>query len=114
YLGKVDGVPFEGGADENAIVRLGQSRFIPGFAEQLEGLKAGDEKTITVTFPADYGAANLAGKEATFDIVVKDVSAADPVTIDDELAKRVGLESLTQLRDAIRSQIQSRYGMATR
>lgn len=114
YLGKVDGVPFEGGADENAIVRLGQSRFIPGFAEQLEGLAAGDEKVINVTFPADYGAANLAGKDATFDIVVKDVAAADPVTIDDELAKRVGLESLAQLRDAIRSQIQSRYGMATR
>jgi len=114
YLGKVDGEPFPGGSDENATVRLGTSQFIPGFAEQIEGLAAGEEKTITVTFPADYGATHLAGKEATFDIVVKEVAAADPLTLDDELAKRVGLESLDQLKDAIRQQIQTRYGVQTR
>ena len=93
-LGKVDGEPFPGGSDENATVRLGTSQFIPGFAEQLEGLAAGEEKTITVTFPEDYGARHLAGKEATFDIMVKEVAAADPMVLDDELAKRLGLESL--------------------
>jgi trigger factor len=114
YAGKVDGEAFPGGTDENAMVRLGTSQFIPGFAEQLEGLAAGDEKTITVTFPEDYGARHLAGKEATFDVTVKEVAAPDPIMIDDELAKRLGLESLDQLRDAIRQQIQTRYGMQTR
>jgi len=114
YLGKVDGEAFPGGTDDNATVRLGTSQFIPGFAEQLEGLAAGDEKTITVTFPDDYGARHLAGKEATFDISVKAIAAPDPVTFDDELAKRIGLESLDQLKDAIRQQIQTRYGMQTR
>ncbi len=114
YLGKVDGEAFPGGTDENATIRLGSSQFIPGFAEQLEGMAAGEEKTITVTFPEDYGATHLAGKEATFDIKVKEVSAPEPITLDDELAKRVGLESLDQLKDAIRQQIQTRYGMQTR
>jgi trigger factor len=114
YAGKVDGEPFPGGTDDNATVRLGTSQFIPGFAEQLEGLVAGDQKTITVTFPEDYGARHLAGKEATFDVTVKEVAAPDEIVIDDELAKRLGLESLEQLRDAIRQQIQTRYGMQTR
>lgn len=114
YLGKLDGEPFEGGADENATVEIGSGQFIPGFAEQLEGLAAGDEKTISVTFPAEYGAEHLAGKDATFDVVVKEVTAPDPIKIDDELATRVGVESLDQLRDAIRQQLQNQYGMATR
>ena len=75
YLGKVDGEPFDGGKDEDAELVIGSNRFIPGFEEQLVGLKAGDEKVITVNFPADYPAPNLAGKEATFDITVKDVAA---------------------------------------
>ncbi|MEP0321632.1 trigger factor [Bauldia litoralis] len=114
YLGKLDGEPFEGGADDNATVEIGSGQFIPGFAEQLEGLAAGDEKTIAVTFPEEYGAAHLAGKDATFDVVVKEVSSPDPIKIDDELATRVGVESLDQLRDAIRQQLQNQYGMATR
>lgn len=114
YAGKVDGEPFQGGTDENATVRLGTSQFIPGFAEQLEGMSAGEEKTITVTFPEDYGARHLAGKEATFDVTVKEVAAPDAIVVDDELAKRLGLESLDQLRDAIRQQLQTRYGLQTR
>lgn len=114
YVGKIDGEAFEGGSDDNAAVVLGGGQFIPGFTEQLDGLSAGDEKTITVTFPEDYGAQNLAGKEATFDISVKGVEAPDEIKIDDELATRVGMESLDLLRDAIRQQIQSQYGMATR
>jgi len=114
YAGKVDGEPFQGGTDENATVRLGTSQFIPGFAEQLAGVLPGEEKTITVTFPEDYGARHLAGKEATFDVTVKEVAGPDPIVIDDELAKRLGLESLDQLREAIRQQIQNRYGLQTR
>lgn len=114
YLGKVDGEPFDGGKDEDAELVLGSNRFIPGFEEQLVGLKAGDEKVITVTFPADYPAANLAGKEATFDINVKDVAAPADVEINDELAKTLGLESADKLREIVRGQIESQYGSVTR
>jgi trigger factor len=114
YLGKVNGEPFEGGADENAVIRLGSSQLIPGFAEQLEGVSAGEEKTINVTFPENYGAAKLAGKPATFDIKVKEVAAPDELKIDDDLAKRVGLDSLDKLRDAVRQQLQNQYTMLSR
>ncbi|MBZ7921460.1 trigger factor [Ensifer adhaerens] len=114
YLGKVDGVAFDGGKDEDAELVLGSNRFIPGFEEQLVGLKAGDEKTITVTFPADYPAANLAGKEATFDITVKDVAAAQAIEINDELATKLGLESADKLKEIVRGQIEGQYGNLTR
>jgi trigger factor len=114
YLGKIDGEPFAGGTDDNAQVTIGDGRFIPGFDEQLSGLSSGDARTITVTFPADYAAKELAGKEATFDITVKAVSAADPVAIDDQLAERLGLENLAALRQTVRDQIQQQYTQATR
>ncbi|ASY68744.1 trigger factor [Sinorhizobium fredii] len=114
YLGKVDGEAFDGGKDEDAELVLGSNRFIPGFEEQLVGVKAVDEKTITVTFPADYPAANLAGKEATFDITVKDVAAAAPIEINDELATKLGLESADKLKEIVRGQIESQYGSVTR
>lgn len=114
YLGKVDGVPFDGGKDEDSELVLGSNRFIPGFEEQLIGVKAGDEKVITVTFPTEYPAANLAGKEATFDITVKDVAAPAAVEINDELATKLGLESVDKLKEVVRSQIESQYGNVTR
>jgi trigger factor len=114
YLGKVDGVPFDGGKDEDAKLTLGANQFIPGFEQQLVGVKAGDAKQISVTFPKDYGAANLAGKEATFDISVKEVSSADELVINDELAKKLGIESADRLRTVIREQIESQYGTQTR
>ena len=114
YLGKVDEVAFDGGKDEDAELVLGSNRFIPGFEEQLVGVKAGDEKTITVTFPADYPAAELAGKEATFDITVKDVAAAAPIEINDELATKLGLESVDKLKEIVRGQIEGQYGSVTR
>jgi trigger factor len=114
YLGKVDGVAFDGGKDEDANLVLGSNQFIPGFEEQLVGLKAGDEKQIKVTFPEAYGAANLAGKDATFDVKVKTVSAAEPLVLDDELAKKLGIESIERLRTVIREQIESQYGSQTR
>ena len=114
YLGKVDGEAFDGGKDEDAQLVIGSNRFIPGFEEQLVGAKAGDEKVITVTFPADYPAKNLAGKEATFDITVKDVAAPGKVEINDELATQLGLESADRLKEVVRSQIESQYGSITR
>jgi trigger factor len=114
YLGKVDGVAFDGGTAEDAELVLGSGRFIPGFEDQLVGVKAGDEKTITVTFPADYPAANLAGKDATFDVTVKEVAAAAAVEINDELATKLGLESAEKLKEIVRGQIESQYGNVTR
>lgn len=114
YLGKVDGEAFDGGADDNAIIRIGAGQFIPGFEEQLVGVAAGDEKTIAVTFPQDYGATHLAGKTANFDITVKEVAKPGELVIDDQLAERLGLESLDKLRDAIKGQIRSQYDQASR
>ncbi|MBB3403674.1 trigger factor [Rhizobium sp. BK347] len=114
YLGKVDGVAFDGGKDEDSQLVLGSNRFIPGFEEQLVGVKAGDEKVITVTFPADYPAKNLAGKEATFDINVKEVAAPGEIEINDELASKLGLESADRLKEIVRGQIESQYGSVTR
>jgi trigger factor len=114
YLGKVDGVAFDGGAAEDADLVIGSNRFIPGFEDQLVGVKAGDEKVITVTFPAEYPAANLAGKEATFDITVKEVAGAAAVEINDELATKLGLESADKLKEIVREQIEGQYGNVTR
>lgn len=114
YLGKVDGEPFEGGADEHAVIFLGQKRFIPGFEEQLVGVKVGDKKVIEVTFPADYQAAHLAGKPATFDIEVFEIAAPGELKVDDEWAKSLGMDSVDALKVAIRSQIDSVNGGQTR
>lgn len=114
YLGKIDGVPFDGGADENGQLVLGSGQFIPGFEEQLVGVKAGDETVVKVTFPEAYGAAHLAGKEAEFDIVVKEVSKPGKLVIDDEFAKSLGLDSLDKLKEIIKSQIEGQYAGASR
>ena len=114
YLGKIDGEPFEGGADENGMVQIGSGRFIPGFEEQLVGAAKGDERVLNVTFPEEYGAKHLAGKAATFDVVVKEVSAPVAATIDDEWAKKFGIESLEKLRETMREQMQNQLGAATR
>ena len=114
YLGKLDGKAFDGGKDEDAQLILGSNRFIPGFEEQLVGTKAGDEKTIKVTFPAEYQAAELAGKEATFDITVKKIEKPVKLEINDELAKQLGVESADKLREAVKGQIESQNGSFTR
>ena len=114
YLGKLDGEPFEGGAEENSRLVLGSGRFIPGFEDQLIGVKAGDEKTIKIKFPDEYQAAHLAGKEAEFDIKVKAVEKPEAIEINDDLAKQLGVESADKLREAIKSQIETRNGSFTR
>ncbi|CTQ62834.1 trigger factor [Roseibium album] len=114
YLGKIDGEAFDGGADENGQLVLGSGQFIPGFEEQLTGLKAGDEKVVEVNFPEDYPAAHLAGKAAAFDVEVKEVAAPGEVTIDDKFAEGLGLESLDKLKEIVRGQIESQFGQMTR
>ena len=114
FLGKLDGVEFDGGKAENQPIELGAGRLIPGFEEQLVGLKAGDETVITVTFPEDYGAKNLAGKDATFDIKVHAVKVAGEQEINDDLAKNLGLESLEQLKGLLRGQLEQQTAGLTR
>ena len=106
FLGKVDGVAFEGGTGEGMAVVLGSGQLIPGFEDQMIGLKAGDEKQINVTFPDDYGAENLKGKPATFDIKVSTVKVPGDTKIDDEFAKQLGLNDLEQLKGLLRDQQQ--------
>lgn len=114
FVGKVDGTPFEGGSAKDVNVELGGKGFIPGFAEQLEGLKPGEERTITVTFPADYPAAELAGKEATFDVKANGLKKPAEAKVDDELAKSLGLESLDQMRKLISEQAEGEYKQLSR
>lgn len=114
FLGKVDGVPFDGGTGTDMDVELGGTGFIPGFAEQLVGMKPGEEKIIDVTFPAEYGAAELAGKAATFDITVKALKRAQLPELDDELATKLGFESLEDVRKAISSSMQREYDQLSR
>ncbi len=109
FLGKIDGEAFDGGAATDADLVIGSGRFIPGFEEQLKGAKVGEEKTIEVTFPEEYQAKHLAGKAATFDVTVKAIKAEVESTIDDEFAKRIGLESLDQL-----SNLNQQYAGAAR
>ena len=114
YLGKVDGEPFDGGKGEGMSVEIGSGRLIPGFEDQLVGVKAGDEKTIKVTFPADYNVAYLKGKEATFDLVIEDVRVAKEAKPDEDFAKSLGLEGLEQLKGLLKGQIEQEHNGLTR
>ncbi|MBN9078492.1 MAG: trigger factor [Rhizobiales bacterium 65-79] len=114
FTGTIDGEAFEGGSAEDQPLVLGSNQFIPGFEDQLVGVKAGDEKTVKVTFPADYGAAHLAGKNAEFAVKVKEVAKPNELELNDELAKNLGLESLERLHEIVKSQIESQFGALTR
>lgn len=114
FLGKVDGVAFDGGTGEDMAVEIGSGRLIPGFEDQLVGVKAGDTKTIEVTFPEDYGAANLAGKPATFELKIKNVQQGADTQVDEDFAKNLGLESLDQLKGLLKGQIEQELNGLTR
>ena len=115
FVGKTaDGVAFEGGTGADMSVEIGSGRLIPGFEDQVVGVRAGEERRISVTFPKDYQAKELAGKDATFDLTVKSVKIAGESAIDDELAKNLGLESLEQLRGLIRGQVEQEHNGLTR
>ncbi|MGV6802337.1 MAG: trigger factor [bacterium] len=114
FVGRVDDEEFEGGKAEDAQLVLGSGQFIPGFEEQLVGVKTGEEKTIKVTFPEDYQAANLAGKEAEFDVTIKEVQAPEKVEINDEMAKQLGFDDLEALTKTVSEKTQERYNNQSR
>ena len=114
FVGRVDGHEFEGGKAEDAPLVIGSGQFIPGFEEQLAGVKSGDTRTIKVTFPADYPAADLKGKDAEFDVTVKQVKVAGETKVDEEFAKSLGLDSLDKLKDLLRTQLEQESAGLTR
>ena len=105
YKGTLAGEPFAGGEGRDQMIELGSGRLVPGFEEQLSGAKAGDEKTVSVTFPDDYGAEELAGNEAEFAVAVKEVKAKELPPVDDELATEAGFDTLDELRADIRERL---------
>jgi len=114
FLGKVDGEAFEGGAADDFPLVLGSGSFIPGFEEQLIGAKKEDEIEVKVTFPEAYGAENLAGKDAVFDVKIKEIAAPKPVELTDDLAKGQGFDDVDALKTAIRESMEKEYGNASR
>jgi trigger factor len=114
FQGSVDGAPFEGGSGDDVALLLGSNQFIPGFEDQLVGIKAGESRTVDVKFPENYRVESLAGKSAVFSVTAKKVEAPGSVTLDDEFAKTLGLESLAKLRDAVRERLEREHAAASR
>ena len=114
FQGTIDGTPFEGGAADDVALMLGSGEFIPGFEDQLEGIKAGESRTVNTKFPDNYRVATLAGKDAVFAVTAKKVETPGSLTLDDEFAKTLGLESLGKLRDALRERIEREHAAASR
>jgi trigger factor len=114
FTGKMDGTPFQGGTGGDVSLHLGSGSFIPGFEEQLIGIAAGEQRTVNVTFPQTYPTAHLAGKNAEFDVTAKAVEAPQPITLNDEFAKSVGLESLAKLREMVKERIVREHGAMSR
>lgn len=114
FVGTIDGVAFQGGTGQDIAVDIGSGTFIPGFEEQLIGIAAGENRTVKATFPAAYANAELAGKAAEFAVTAKKIEAPGTVTVDDEFAKQLGLESLAKLRDAVKEQIGRDYQRMSR
>lgn len=114
YVGSIDGEEFDGGKGEKVDIVLGSDTFIPGFEKQLTGAKAGEDVKVEVTFPEDYGAKDLAGKDAVFDVNVLEVKEPEKVEIDDELAKKMGLDSLDDLKARIKERIEADYKQLSR
>jgi trigger factor len=114
FLGKIDGEAFEGGVGEGVTLVIGQGGFIPGFEDGLKDVKAGEERAVTATFPAEYGAAHLAGKTAVFDVKVSEVAAPKKPEINDEFAKTLGATDMAKLRELVKSQIQVEYDGVSR
>jgi trigger factor len=114
YVGRVDGEVFPGGTGNDIAVDVGGEGFIPGFTEQLEGVKPGETRTIEVSFPAEYGVPNLAGKPATFEVTGKKLSRSVVPEVDDELAEKLGFDDLAAMREAVTRRIQGEYDQISR
>ncbi|WP_171228352.1 trigger factor [Ruegeria sp. HKCCA4008] len=114
FVGKVDGEEFEGGSAEDYPLVLGSNSFIPGFEEQLVGAKAEEVKDVNVTFPEEYGAEHLAGKDAVFTCTIKEVKEPVAAEVNDELAKKFGAEDLEALKSQIAERLEAEYAGASR
>ena len=114
FLGKVDGEAFEGGSAEDYPLVLGSNSFIPGFEDQLIGAKAGEDKAVEAAFPADYGAENLAGKDAVFECKIKAVKEPAPAELNDEMATKFGAEDLNALKAQVSERLEAEYVGAAR
>jgi trigger factor len=114
FQGTVNGAAFEGGSGEDVPMVLGSGQFLPGFEDQLIGIKADDKRSFDVNFPENYPAPAVAGKTATFAVTAKTVEAPGPIAIDDVFAKTLGLESLAKLRDALHERIEREHADASR
>ena len=114
FLGKVDGEAFEGGSAEDYPLVLGSNSFIPGFEDQLIGAKADEDKAVEVAFPADYGAENLAGKDAVFECKIKAVKEPAPAELNDEMATKFGAEDLNALKAQVSERLEAEYVGAAR
>jgi len=114
FTGKLDGVPFEGGTGGDIGVNVGSGTFIPGFEDQLIGMAAGETRTVNVTFPANYANAELAGKAAEFQVTAKAIEAPGTVTLDDDYAKTLGLESLDKLKEVVKERVAHEHNAMSR
>ena len=114
FLGRIGGEEFAGGKAEGYELTLGSGTFIPGFEEQLIGVKVGDKIEVKVKFPDSYGAAELSSKDAVFDVTVNELKETVPSAIDDELAKKVGMENLEALKKSIREEQESKFNEMSR
>jgi trigger factor len=106
FDGTMDGKPFDGGSGDDIAVMVGSGQFVPGFEEQLLGMTTGEIRTVKVTFPANYMAANLAGKDASFEVTAKAIETPGTVTVDEAFAQSLGMESLEKLTDAVKERVQ--------
>jgi trigger factor len=114
YVGRTGGTEFPGGTGKGIEVEIGGTGFIPGFSDQLEGMKAGETRTIDVTFPAEYGIPTLAGKLASFEVTAHALSRPVVPALDDELAKKLGFEDLADMRESLTKRIQAEYDQLAR
>jgi trigger factor len=114
FVGKIGGETFEGGTGTDVEVIIGSNSFIPGFEEQVVGMKAGESRTVTATFPENYLPRHLAGKEATFDVTAKSLAAPGEFAIDDAFAKGFNFDSLDAMKAAIRGNLEAEWARASR
>jgi len=114
FKGTIDGTPFDGGTGEGIQVVIGSNTFIPGFEDQLIGIAAGETRTVKATFPKNYASTTLAGKDAEFETTATVVEAPQPVEIDEEFAKTLGMESLDKLKEALRGRLTAEFAVTTR
>ena len=114
FVGKIKGKPFDGGTSDHAHLTVGSGEFIPGFEEQLVGMKKGETREIDVTFPKDYQSEELAGKKAQFEVTILHVDGPNQGDLDDDFAKRLGMENVEALRGAVKTQMEAALASMSR